>query len=167
MPMTMGQRETQLRLLMPDATADQVVQRLRHQEACVGCVVEQYITGTTTTFVVEGWRVKEGIRPELGDPNSFSFPPNDPKYLAEFVRALNYPHLYLSIYVSHLPGTELSGNPPTNIIDWMEVFPGWRLASVLLPLSHSQIREQLNMLGLDAWNEVKIDPSYNTVKIVT
>ena len=46
MPMTMGQRETQLRLLMPDATADQVVQRLRQQEAYVGFVSLQYIMGT-------------------------------------------------------------------------------------------------------------------------
>jgi hypothetical protein len=115
MPMTMEQREIQLRLLMPDATADQVAHRLRHQEAYVGCVVAQYIMGTTTTFPFEGWRLKEGRRPELGTATSFSFPPNDPKYLAEFVRALNYRHLYLSIYFSHLPGTELSGHSPTNI----------------------------------------------------
>jgi hypothetical protein len=42
MPMTMEQRETQLRLLMPDATADQVAHRLRQQEAYVGCVALQY-----------------------------------------------------------------------------------------------------------------------------
>jgi len=160
MPMTMGQRETQLRLLMPDATADQVVQRLRQQEAYVGFVSLQYIMGTTTKFEVEGWRVKEGITPEVGQ-YSFSFPPNDPKYLAEFVRALNYPHLYLAIYVSHLPGAELSGHPPTNIIDWMEVFPEWRLASVG-GITHEQIRQLYN-----GWNEVKIDPWNNGVKIVT
>ena len=95
MPMTTGQRETQL----------------RQQEAYVGFVSLQSIMGTTTKFEVEGYRVKEGITPEVG-LYSFSFPPNDPKYLAEFVRALNYPHLYLSIYVSHLPGAELSGHPP-------------------------------------------------------
>jgi len=116
--------------------------------------------GTTTKFEVEGWRVKEGITPEVG-LYSFSFPPNDPKYLAEFVRALNYPHLYLSIYVSHLPGAELSGHPPTNIIDWMEVFPEWRLASVG-GITHEQIRQLYN-----GWNEVKIDPWNNGVKIVT
>ena len=116
--------------------------------------------GTTTKFEVEGWRVKEGITPEVGQ-YSFSFPPNDPKYLAEFVRALNYPHLYLSIYVSHLPGAELSGHPPTNIIDWMEVFPEWRLASVG-GITHEQIRQLYN-----GWNEVKIDPWNNGVKIVT
>jgi len=162
MPMTMGQRETQLRLLMPDATADQVVQRLRQQEAYVGFVSLQYIMGTTTKFEVEGWRVKEGITPEVGQ-YSFSFPPNDPKYLAEFVRALNYPHLYLSIYVSHLPGTELSGNPPTNIIDWMEVVPEWHLGRVL-PLTDTEIREHLLW---NFWNQVKIDPWHNRVKIVT
>ena len=42
MPMTMEQRETQLRLLMPDATADEVAHRLRQQEAYVGCVALQY-----------------------------------------------------------------------------------------------------------------------------
>ena len=160
MPMTMGQRETQLRLLMPDATDDEVAHRLRQQEAYVGGVALQYITATTTAFDVEGWRVKEGRRPENGR-YSFSFPPNEPKYLAEFVRALNYPHLYLSIYVSHLPGAELSGHPPTNIIDWMEVFPEWRLASVG-GITHEQIRQLYN-----GWNEVKIDPWNNGVKIVT
>jgi hypothetical protein len=144
---------------MPDATADQVAHRLRQQEAYVGGVALQYITATTTKFDVEGWRVKEGIRPETGR-YSFSFPPNEPKYLAEFVRALNYPHLYLSVYVSHLPGTELSGNPPTNIIDWMEVVPEWRLYSVLgLNLDHIQLSHY--------WNEVKIDRWNNTVRIVT
>jgi len=167
MPMTMGQRETQLRLLMPDATADEVAHRLRHQEAYIGCVVAQSITDTTTTFGFGGWRIPEGIRPEVATEQSFSFPPNDPKYLAEFVRALNYPHLFLSIYVSHLPGTELSGNPPTNIIDWMEVFPGWYLYGKLTHLTNEQIREQLDMFGWDLWNVVKIDPSHNTVKIGT
>ena len=162
MPMTMGQRETQLRLLMPDATADEVAHRLRHQEAYIGCVVAQSITDTTTTFGFGGWRIPEGIRPEVATEQSFSFPPNDPKYLAEFVRVLNYPHLYLSIYFSHLPGTELSGNPPANIIDWMEVVPEWYLNSVL-DLTWSHIRAQLS----HSWNEVKIDPFNNTVKIVT
>jgi len=157
----MGQRETQLRLLMPDATADEVAHRLRHQEAYVGCVALQYITATTTTFDVEGWREKVGIRPERGR-YSFSFPPNEPKYLAEFVRALNYPHLYLSVYVSHLPGTELPGHPPTNIIDWMEVVPEWYLYSVG-GISWDQIRVQLN----HSWNEVKIDHWQNGVRIVT
>jgi hypothetical protein len=152
---------------MPDATADEVAHQLRHQEAHLGRVAEQYITGTTTTFYVEGWRLKEGIRPALGQPPSFSFPPNDPKYLAEFVRVLNYPHLYLSIYFSHLPGTELSGHDPTNIIDWMVVFPAWHLFSELIPLTWDQIREQADMLGLLDWNYVKIDPGYNTVKIGT
>jgi hypothetical protein len=152
---------------MPDATADEVAHQLRHQEAYVGSVVAQYITGTTTTFAFEGWRVKEGIRPALGDATSFSFPPNEPKYLAEFVRALNYPHLYLSIYFSHLPGTELSGNDPTNIIDWMEVFPAWFLLERLIPLPYEQIKEQLNLLGIDEWNYVKIEPEHNTVKIGT
>jgi hypothetical protein len=165
MPMTMEQRETQLRLLMPDATADEVAHRLRQQEAYIGGVVSQSITDTTTTFAFEGWRVKE--RPELWPGPFFSFPPNDPKYLAEFVRALNYRHLFLSIYFSHLPGTELSGHYPANIIDWMEVFPAWHLYSWLFPLPHEQIREQLDSLGLGNWNEVKIDRWHNTVKIGT
>ena len=117
MPMTMGQRETQLRLLMPDATADQVVQRLRQQEAYVGFVSLQYITGTTATFDIEGWRVKEGITPEVGQ-YSFSFPPNDPKYLAEFVRALNYPHLYLSMSLTSRVPSSLATPRRTLLIGW-------------------------------------------------
>jgi hypothetical protein len=44
----------------------------------------------------------------------------------------------------------------------MEVFPEWRLYSVG-GITHEQIRAQL----YNAWNEVKIDPWNNTVKIVT
>jgi len=104
-----------------------------------------------------------GVWPYNTGRYSFSFPPNEPKYLAEFVRALNYPHLYLSVYVSHLPATELSGNPPTNIIDWMEVVPEWHLGRVL-PLTDTEIREHLLW---NFWNQVKIDPWHNRVKIVT
>jgi hypothetical protein len=43
----------------------------------------------------------------------------------------------------------------------MEVFPEWRLASVG-GITHEQIRQLYN-----GWNEVKIDPWNNGVKIVT
>ena len=101
MPMTMGQRETQL----------------RQQEAYVGFVSLQNIMGTTTKFEVQGWRVKEGITPEAGR-SSFSFPPNDPKYLAEFVRALNYPHLYLSMSLTSRVPSSLATPRRTLLIGW-------------------------------------------------
>ena len=77
MPMTTGQRETQL----------------RQQEAYVGFVSLQHIMGTTTKFEVEGWRVKEGITGGL----VLYFPPNSPKFLPELIRAQTHSHLAVNI----------------------------------------------------------------------
>src|SRR5580765_5647467 len=98
-------------------------------------------------------------KPDFGGPPTwgtfgFDFPPNDPKYLAEFVRALNYPHLMVWIQAL-IPDratwdTQLQFEPRP-IIDYMDVFPDWEK-----PFGGFQHRY---------WNVVKIDPDFNEVKI--
>ena len=136
---------------VPDATADQVLQRQRQTTAYVGRLVLQSIRGTTTTFIVYGAVIKDLRVIDYTDVG-FSFPPNDPKYLAEFVRALNYPHLMVSIYIQNI---DVGLTPTDAVIDWMEVLPAWELTG-----------NQFSFVR-PPWNEVKIDPWFNKVKIVT
>ena len=107
--------------------------------------------GTTTKFWVRGDFVKNGSV-QHRDIFDFSFPPNDPKYLAEFVRALNYPHLKLLIVVSYIPGIDRPfAIIPTNVIDWMELYSDWEL--------------DYTALYRAPWNQVKIDPKFNQVRL--
>jgi len=142
-------RESLRKLNVPDATAEQVIQRQLHQTSYAAVVIYQSITGTATTFTVSG-RIFRDYR-EAGFGNyHFSFPPNDPKFLPEFVRALNYPHLMVSIYSSDIVAA--------GIIDWMQVYPGW-----MEPYMIGEYGEPV----WHPYNFVQIDPAYNKVKIVT
>lgn len=136
---------------VPDATADLVVQRQRQWLGYIGFVVRKDTTGTTTTFWMRGAVIKGGllVKKELFD---FSFPPNDPKYLAEFERAHNYPHLIVEMEVSYIPDIQAPSTLiPKGLIDWMNVWSEWELDYISLPKP--------------PWNQVKIDPNFNKVKI--
>jgi hypothetical protein len=154
-------REALRKANVPDATADQVVQLQRQRAAYVGPVVSKYITGTTTTFNVQGWFIKNGRVADRGVFVGFSFPPNDPKYLAEFVGALNYPHLMVSIYIQDIPGLI----PNYAVIDWMEVYPAWEVYNYVPDPDPKDIHSYDYLVA--PWDErvVKIKQYWNVVKI--
>ena len=71
--------------------------------------------------------------------------------MAEFVRALNYPHLMVWIQAL-IPDPLVQSGGPRPIIEYMDVFPDWELRD----------REGFRH---SYWNEVKIDRDFNEVKI--
>jgi hypothetical protein len=94
---------------VPDATATDAVNQAaqtQSQVRTISCHVSQIGTAADLTWVsvVRIGNPRQGEAPQATD---ILFPPNDPKYLAEFVRAQNY---NLPIYLSL---NEPSGQEPT------------------------------------------------------
>ena len=122
-----GLREQLRKANVPDATANNVVNQTAQAQSssiAFGCHVAQI--GTTQDFA---WVTIVRRLGEMGHPlqtYDLLFPPNDPKYLAEFVRAQNYQFpIWLSlnmqpgqeptieyINVGAAPSAQVSGAPP-------------------------------------------------------
>ena len=75
---------------MPDSTADQVIEQQSKLDSIYGIVVSVTTEANSTLAMIHGQWVNNS---NLPNNFWFLFPPNDPKYLTELVRAMNYPHL--------------------------------------------------------------------------
>ena len=81
---------------VPQATADQVVQQQNEPQGWIGYVYKVETVSEGTYVTVAGVNAYGDNPNPTADDAGFQllpFPPNDPKYLAELLRALNYPHL--------------------------------------------------------------------------
>lgn len=88
-------QQSQLRTILknanvPQNTADQVTQQDSQNYVYLGYVRQIETDGQTIYAHITGEEQVAGLG--AGD-FIVTFPPNDPKHLAELIRAMNYPHL--------------------------------------------------------------------------